>query len=335
MRRNAVPCLTPYVRCPGRRLLHYQDFCIFLRPLGGRDRSAARTTVGGEFPPRALSIREVGASCHLGPRFRRPPCDPGRWAFPSPVLPLASLWSPSQRAHSLRADSPTPCRSVVCFPGRSLGHRPSRSGYAWSCHVPSAPWHVHGVTVHVRLSRTMSAGLPPHLHRSSGRMRPSSPLRVPRSYPQHQVGAGCRQPRLGGGPSRRCLCASFPPCLDLSPGGSSGAQARCFPQDLGLPPVRTGAALHHGRTATAGRRPLRGWSHCVMCRPAGVLTTQGAPPATACAAWQPWFLRPRLSWFVPSPRPGYTHRPHRAIDGMRTFTSSEAQPCRLLPERRA
>ena len=27
----------------------------------GRDRSAARTTVGGEFPARALSIREVGS----------------------------------------------------------------------------------------------------------------------------------------------------------------------------------------------------------------------------------------------------------------------------------
>src|SRR5262249_43862639 len=61
----------------------------------GRDRSAARTTVGGEFPARALSIHEVGASFHHGPRFRRPPYDPGQWAFPSPVLTLASRRSPA------------------------------------------------------------------------------------------------------------------------------------------------------------------------------------------------------------------------------------------------
>jgi hypothetical protein len=164
-------------------------------------------------------------------------------------------------------------------------------------------------------------------------MRQSSPLLVPRASPHHQVCAGGGPPLLGGGPAQRGLCASFPPCLDLYPGGSYGAHARFFPQDSGLPPVRTGSALHTVRTATSVRRPLRGCSHCVMVRPAGVLTTQVAPPATACAAWQPWFLRPSLSWVVPSPRPGYTTRPNRAIDGMRTCTSSDAQPCRLLPER--
>ena len=52
-----------------------------------------------------------------------------------------------------------------------------------------------------------------------------------------------------------------------------------------------------------------------MFRPAGVLTTLVAPTATAYTAWQPWFLRPSLSWFVTSPRPGYAYRPNRAIDG--------------------
>src|SRR5262245_66143375 len=72
-----------------------------------------------------------------------------------------------------------------------------------------------------------------------------------------------------------------------------------------------------------------------MFRPASLLTTPVAPPDTTCVVWQPWFLCPSLSWFVTSPRPGYTTRPNRAIDGMRTFTSSDAQPCRLLPERQA
>jgi hypothetical protein len=50
---------------------------------------------------------------------------------------------------------------VVCFPGRSIVHRPYMSGYSWSCQVPRAPLHEHGVTVHVMLSRTMSAGITP------------------------------------------------------------------------------------------------------------------------------------------------------------------------------
>src|SRR5712691_5958320 len=90
---------------------------------------------------------------------------------------------------------------------------------------------------------------------------------------------------------------------------------RFFPQDIGLPLVRTGSALHNVRAATSARRPFRGCSHSLMCRPAGVLTTPVAPTATVYTAWQPWFLRPSLSWVVTSPRPGYACRPNRAIDG--------------------
>jgi hypothetical protein len=76
-------------------------------------------------------------------------------------------------------------------------------------------------------------------------MRQSSPLLGPWSYPQHPVCAGCGQPLLGRGPSRRSLCASFPACLAPYPGGSCGASTRFFPQDIGLPLVRTGSALHY------------------------------------------------------------------------------------------
>ena len=299
----------------------------------GRDRTAARTTLGGEFPTLALSICKVGASFHHSLRFRRPPCDPGRWDFPRPVLTLAPLRLPSQRTRSFSADPPPPLRALVCFHGRSMVHRPYRVRGLLERPSAQSPF----ARVRCDLARR---ALLDHVSRyypafiaptgSCASPPPSSCLNATLG---HQVCAGCGQPLLGGGPSRRCLCASFPACLDLYPGGSSGAHARFFPQDIGLPPVRTGSALHHVRTATSVRRPCRGCSHCVMCRPAGVLTTQVAPPATAYAAWQPWFLRPSLSWFVTSPRPGYTNRPHRAIDGMRTCTSSDAQPCRLLPER--
>jgi len=57
------------------------------------------------------------------------------------------------------------------------------------------------------------------------------------------VFAGCCQSLLGVGPSRRYLCESFPTCLDPYPGYSCGALARFFPQDFGLPRVRTGSAL--------------------------------------------------------------------------------------------
>ena len=47
---------------------------------------------------------------------------------------------------------------MVCFHGRSLVHRPYRSGDSWSCHVPRVPWHEQGVTSRVVVSWTPSAG---------------------------------------------------------------------------------------------------------------------------------------------------------------------------------
>jgi hypothetical protein len=285
-----------------------------LRLPAGRDRSAARTALGGEFPALALSIREVGAYCHHGQHCRRPPCDPGRWAFPSPVLTLASQRAPSHTVHSSSADSHTPYPLWFASTGAPLFPGPTMSGYAWSCQGPRAPVHVprcdlarHDVTHHV------SRHSP--LHGSYGLRRQSSTLLVPRSYPPHQVCAGGCQPLRGEGPSRHYLCAAVPAGLAPYPGGACGALPRFFPQALGLPLVWTGAALHHGRAATSARRPCRGGRHALMGRPAGVLPTPVAPTATTYTAGQPWFLRPRLSWVVTSPRPGYAGRPHRTIDG--------------------
>src|SRR5262249_21734908 len=49
------------------------------------------------------------------------------------------------------------------------------------------------------------------------------------------VFAGCYQPLLRLGPSRRYLCESFLGCLGLYPGSSHGALAHCFPCNVGLP----------------------------------------------------------------------------------------------------
>jgi hypothetical protein len=262
--------------------------CSVVLSRDGRDRSAARATVGGEFPTRALAIREVGASCPHGPRFRRPPCAPGRWAFPRPVLPLTSLWSPSHTARSSSADSHPPRLAMVCFPGRSLVLRPDSVRGLLEQPRAQSPLACARCDLAPRgLKGPRQQGVP-RRPRAYGLLRQSAPLLGPRSYPQPQGCAGCGPPLRGGGPSRRALCVSCPAGVDLSPGGSWGASTRVFPHDRGLPPVRTGAALHHVRTATSVRHPFRGCRPARLCRPAGVLTTPVAPPATDTSAGQPW-----------------------------------------------
>jgi hypothetical protein len=178
--------------------------------------------------------------------------------------------------------------------------------------------------------RTTSAGVAP----PSLLLRAHAPvLNPPRASVVPSTPGLCRL--LSAPAGRRTFptlcCASFPACLDPYPGGSCGARTRFFPHDSGLPPVRTGSALHNVRTATSVRRPFRGCSHSLMFRPAGLLATPVAPTDIPYAMWQPWLLRPSLSRFVTSPCPGYANRPNRAIDGMGTFTPSDTQPCRLLP----
>jgi len=55
--------------------------------------------------------------------------------------------------------------------------------------------------------------------------------------PIPQVFAGCGEPLLVEGGSRRYLCVSVPRCLDPYPGGVVGAPTHYFPTTIGLPPV--------------------------------------------------------------------------------------------------
>jgi hypothetical protein len=76
-------------------------------------------------------------------------------------------------------------------------------------------------------------------------MRQSHTLPLPLAVRLGQrVLAGCRQPLLGVGLSRRYLCESFLSCLDPYPGGSESALTRFFLSDIGLSCVRTRSALH-------------------------------------------------------------------------------------------
>jgi hypothetical protein len=129
------------------------------------------------------------------------------------------------------------------------------------------------------------------------------------------VCAGCCQPLLGGGPSRR-----FSAHLSLRAWTPTPA-ARGVHLPVSSSTTSAFPALGPGRRSAISVQRLlygtffRGCSHSLMFRPADLLTTQVAPTATDTSVWQLWFLRPSLSWFVTSPRLGYACRPNRAIDG--------------------
>ncbi len=150
-----------------------------------------------------------------------------------------------------------------------------------------------------------------------------------------QVFAGCRQPLLGVGPSRRYLCESFPTCLDPYSGCSCGACTRFFPQDIGLPYVRIRSALGNIRTATSVRALFRSCSHSLMFRPAGLLATQVAPTAV-CAFSVDRHVRLTVRWSFQgfrlgpqSDSPSNTSSLHPTHRAAVAFTSEQYTSCYL------
>ena len=98
---------------------------------------------------------------------------------------------------------------------------------------------------------------------------------------EQRVFAGCGQPLLGKGPSRRysanlSLRAWTPTPAALM---AYGALTRFFPQDNGLPDVRTRSAPNNTPTAISVGTLFRGCSHSLMFRPASLLATPIAPTA--------------------------------------------------------
>ena len=192
---------------------------------------------------------------------------------------------------------PMPTR-LKCWPtytppaiGLPLGLVPaSEVGVPWLCvqapprdhQVPRAPSPGKGVTHAAAASRATSRGITP----SSSLLRAHAPDQIPPvTYGRclgQRVLAGCCQPLLGDGPSRRYLRESFSRCLGPYPGAPCGARARFFPQDIGLPPFGTGSAHRNISTPRlpCGTR-FRGCSHSFTFRPLDLLATQVAPTAAA------------------------------------------------------
>ncbi len=129
------------------------------------------------------------------------------------------------------------------------------------------------------------------------------------------VSAGCYQPLLPAGPSRRYLCESFPGCLGLCHGGS--AECVC----LFLPPRHRPSLVHYrGRLPACSRRndfmtdrffETAAISLCSgpqVCSPPRPFL-----PPRLIAAGQPRLLRPSRTCFVTSACIGYANHPPRQL----------------------
>jgi hypothetical protein len=203
----------------------------------GRDRNAARA------PRRSVAsivsaVSGFVANGHqtLSSRFHKPPYDPGRPDFPGPVLTLTNLWSPSDDPGSSSADPHTPPTPSFTPKVAPYVPRPYYVRVLMRRSGAQSPFAHSGCYPSLSRSNQPRRQALPRLHRYYELMRQSSTL----SRPQFvslvpRVFAGCCQPRLGRGPSRRYRCESFLTCLDPYPGCSCGALARFFPQDIGLP----------------------------------------------------------------------------------------------------
>jgi len=220
---------------------------------------------------------------------------------------------------------------MVSIPTRCDSSPPRLAPSLGSGLSPGVPRPLLTVPVALRVHRPFAGAALPPLPCYYGLLCPSAGLSPAMLVARRGVLAAWTTPGWSRGPARRYLCASFPACLDPYPGSAWSACTRYFPHAIGLPPVRTGSALSnvlYSDFSTAryfGAAVIHSCSGPQVCSPPRSLL-----PLRALVG-QPWFLRPRLSWFVTSPRSGYANRPHRAIDGIRTFTLSDAQPCRLLP----
>ena len=146
-----------------------------------------------------------------------------------------------------------------------------------------------------------------------------------------KVFAGCCQPLLHKGPSRRYLCRSFSTCLGPYSGCSQGALSRFFPQDFGLPLRLTGSALRNPPTATSvGLRisELQSFSNVQTRRFAR--HTDSSYPYTSVSGSRGFYIR-AYHGSLPLHAADMLTAQNRAIGGRGTFTLQDRQPCRLLP----
>jgi hypothetical protein len=145
------------------------------------------------------------------------------------------------------------------------------------------------------------------------------------------VFAGRSQPLLPTGSSRRYLCESFLGCLIPYPGGST----KCFYLFLPLwhrpsPKKETGRLPQFLANTTFHEAGFRGCRYFFMFRPPSLLVSQIVPTAAVLPQGSRdfYFRAERAS--LPLHAPDMLTVRIQVIDGTRTFTLLDSQPCRLL-----
>jgi hypothetical protein len=109
----------------------------------------------------------------------------------------------------------------------------------------------------------------------------------------HQVLAGCCEPLLEVGPSRRYLCRSFGRCLAPYHGVPSWCFYPFLPTRHRPSPRYDKVGSHNTRTAASVRRSFRGCKHSFMFRPLPLLATLTAPTVASirCSAAVTFYFR--------------------------------------------
>jgi hypothetical protein len=254
-------------------------------------------------------------------RFPKPPCDPGRSDFPSPVQTLAFLRRSSRCRRDLSAGTHTSLPAPVCQRPRPRSEqRHSLAQWPAACRpmdrqVPRAPLPGRSITPTGAVSCTASKGVT----LSSSLLRAHAPAPLPSVYFSlglvWRIFAGYCQFLLRGGPSRRYLCEPLLGCLDLCHGGIRSAHARCFLRIIGLPQRVMGrlpTRFHPMTSRWALFSRLQPFLHVqtskLACHP-------GHPYRNGIPIGQPWRLHPGRTCVVTSACTGHAIRPKRAIDG--------------------
>jgi hypothetical protein len=96
-----------------------------------------------------------------------------------------------------------------------------------------------------------------------------------------RVFAGCCEPLLDDGPSRRYLCDPCTGAWVRTPPRPSGAGVRCFPLGIGLPLGSRGSARETSRNAAFRGEKFRGCNHSLMFRLPCLLGPLAAPTVRA------------------------------------------------------
>ena len=319
------------------------EVCILSRlngwPVLCWDRARARRLSGGGFPAPPFRLRG-GFTIPPWPRFPRPPYNPGRPVFPGPVrnLGLSSVGLPSlARFKRWFAYAPT---SVVCPQPRStsyVGLSPALCpATALTDETAKCPESLCPMSVLPRSGRRVPSPRRTLLLRlrSYGLMRQSR-LALPYFSLSlvRGVFAGCYQPLLPPGSSRRYLCESFLGCLVPYHGGPTECMCLFLPLChrpsptgvwVGFPLLSANTTFHgaylsrlqtflYVQASKFAHLPDRSYRYAILRRAA-----------------EAFYIRADRASLPPHASDMLAVR-IQAIDGTGTFTQPDSQPCRLLP----